>query len=272
MPLISATGGEGCGVRHVAEAVADNLHYELYDDDRLQQEAISMGYSSEDLKAFDVKTPGLFDRLLRRRVEMYDELMAAVIYAVACRGEGIILGHGAFFFLKDFDCALHLRLHACSSFRVERVVDQKSVEPEAARALIENRDREMKGFLDFLFQIDWNDLSLYDLVINVDKMGFGAASEMVIRLAQADHIRECSLNAMDAMAKLSLQKRVEVAAMKENLNPNELHFEVTEPGVVKISGIIHPLRSASSIIDIVKSVSGVDRVICAAEKHPSVKM
>jgi hypothetical protein len=56
----------GCGALAVTKEVADRLKLELYDDDRLQQEAVSMGYSSEDLKAFDEKAPGLFDRLLRR--------------------------------------------------------------------------------------------------------------------------------------------------------------------------------------------------------------
>ena len=272
MSLITVTTSMGCGARSVAKAVAENLHHEIYDDDRLQQEAVSMGYSSEDLKAFDVKAPGLFDRLLRRRTDMYDELMAAVIYEVARRGEGIIIGHGAFYFLKDFTCALHLRLHASTSYRVRRLVAQKKIKAETARTMIENRDHELKGFLDFLFQIDWNDLSLYDLVINVDKLGIDAAAEMVVHLAEAEHIRECSLSAMDSMAKLSLLKRVEVAVMKDNINTYELHIEVTEPGVVKLTGIINPLRSASGMIDLVKSVSGVNRVICEAEQHPSVDM
>ena len=68
MSLITLTAGVGCGARRVAQGVADNLNLALYDDNRLQEEAVSMGYTSEDLKAFDVKTPGLFDRLLRRRV------------------------------------------------------------------------------------------------------------------------------------------------------------------------------------------------------------
>jgi hypothetical protein len=72
----------GCGALAVSKKVAEHLKLELYDDDRLQQEALGMGYSSEDLKAFDEKAPGLFDRLLRRRPEIYDELMAGVIYSV----------------------------------------------------------------------------------------------------------------------------------------------------------------------------------------------
>jgi cytidylate kinase len=272
MPLITVTASIGCGARSVARALAGMLGLELYDDDRLQHEAVSMGYSSEDLKAFDIKAPGLFDRLLRRRTDMYDELMAAVIYEVARRGEGIIMGHGAFYFLKDFSCALHLRLHASTSFRVQRLVDLNLAHREAARSVMEKRDHEIKGFLDFLFQIDWNDLSLYDLVINVDKLGIDAAAEAVAQVVQADPIRECSLGAVDSMAKLSLMRRVAVAVMKDNINIHELGIEVPEPGVVRLTGLINPPRSTTGMIELVQSVSGVKKVICEAKKYPSIKM
>ena len=80
-------------------------------------------------------------------------------------------------------------------------------------------DAELKSFLDFLFQIDWNDLSLYDLVINVDKFGIDAAADSIVHLAEAEHIQECSLGALNAMEKLSLLKRVEAAFLKDNINP-----------------------------------------------------
>ena len=59
MSLITVTTSIGCGGNRVAQKVAEGLKLDLYDDDRLQQEAISMGYSSEDLKGFDQKAPGL---------------------------------------------------------------------------------------------------------------------------------------------------------------------------------------------------------------------
>jgi cytidylate kinase len=262
----------GCGALTVIKAVAEHLKLELYDDDRLQQEAVSMGYSSEDLRAFDEKAPGLFDRLLRRRPEIYDELMAGVIYEVARRGEGIIIGHGAFYFLKDFTCALHLRLHASYPFRTQRLVDTRNVSPETALKMIKNRDTELKGFLDFLFKIDWTDLSLYDLVINVDKLGIDAAVEMIVHLAETEHIQACTLSALDSMERLSLLRRVEAAVLKDNINPQELQIEVPEPGVVKLTGLINPMRTVAGVTELINSVPGVKKIVCEAERHPMAKM
>ena len=272
MPLITVTTSIGCGAIEVSQKVADLLKVELYDDERLQQEALNMGYSSEDLKGFDEKAPGLFDRLLRRRPEIYNELMAAVIYEVAHRDEGIIIGHGATYFLKDFSCALHLRMHTSEQFRIRRLMDQLKISRETALNMIRNRDNELKTFLDFLFQIDWNDFSLYDLVINVDKLGIDTAAEMIVNLAQAETIRECSLAALESMEKLSLLKKVEAAVMRDNINPQELQIDVPQPGVVKLTGLINPMRTVAGVTELIKSVAGVKKVICEAERHPLAKI
>ena len=272
MSLITVTTSIGCGAMSVSQKVAEGLKLELYDDEQLQQEAFNMGYSTEDLKGFDEKAPGLFDRLLRRRPEIYNELMAAVIYEVAHRDEGIIIGHGATYFLKDFSCALHLRMHTSAQFRIRRLVDQLKISPDTALNMIKNRDNELKVFLDFLFQIDWNDFSLYDLVINVDKLGIDAAAEMIVNLAQAESIQECSLTALESMEKLSLLKKVEAAVMKDNINPQELQIDVPEPGVVRLTGLINPMRTVAGVTEVIKSVTGVEKVICEAERHPMAKM
>ena len=227
-----------------------------------------MGYSSDDVKRFDQKAPGLLDRLLRRKPEIYNELMAQVIYELAHRGEGIIMGHGATYFLKDFTCALHLRMYASKEFRIQRLVDQMKISPDNALAMIENRDNELKSYMNFSFQIDWDDFSLYDLVINVDKLGIDATTDMIVNVVASDNIKECSLTAMQSMEKLSLQKRVEVAVIKGNINPQELAIEVPELGVVKLTGLINPMHTVAGVTKVIKSVSGVKRVICEAEQHP----
>ena len=60
MSLITITRSMGCGGTKIASLVADELKLELYDDQRLQQEAINMGIRSEELESLDEKAPGFF--------------------------------------------------------------------------------------------------------------------------------------------------------------------------------------------------------------------
>jgi osmotically-inducible protein OsmY len=70
------------------------------------------------------------------------------------------------------------------------------------------------------------------------------------------------------MEKLSLLKKVEAAAMRDNINVQELQIDVPQPGVVKLTGLISPMRTAAGITELIKSVTGVEKVICEAERHP----
>jgi len=268
MSLITITMGIACGGMATARRVAEELGILLYDDDRLHKEAVEMGFSSEDMKSFDQTAPGLLTRLLKLRPPEYLDLMAAAVYEVARRGEGIICGNGAPYFLRDFGCALHLRIHASETFRIGRLMEQEKISDEDAMKLIEKGDSDMRGFMQFSFQMDWNDISLYDVIINVDKIGLDSAAAQVIAMAKTRQIQECSLTALETMEKLSLLKRVEASILKNNIHPQELFFEVPETGVVKITGLINPLHTVGDVLEIVRAVPGVKDVVCEAERHP----
>jgi len=58
MALLTISGGMGCGADKVARFVADKTKVPLYDDQKLQVEAIKLGLRSQELKGFDEKAPG----------------------------------------------------------------------------------------------------------------------------------------------------------------------------------------------------------------------
>jgi len=260
MPLITITRGIGCGGMTIARLVADGLKSELYDDQRLQEEAINMGIASEDLKSLDEKAPGLLNRLLSHKPQTYLDLLEAVVYEVARRGEGVILGHGAQFTLRDFGCALQVRIYASDSSRIQHLMDQQGMSREAAQKMIRKSDSERRGFLQFAFHMDWNNPSLYDVIINRDKLSTDSAARLIMEAAQSQEVKACSLMALDAMERLSLSKKVRAAIMKHSLNPLDFQVEVPEKGVVQITGSINPLESKDRLLEVVKSVPGVSDV------------
>jgi cytidylate kinase len=260
MSLITMTAGMGCGGPEIAEKVARELNLNLYDDSRLQEEAIKMGISHEELKGMDEKAPGLFDRLFGRNPETYINLLEAIIYQIASRGEGVILGHGAPFLLRDFDCALHVRIHAPETFRIQHIMEEGGVGRKAAERMIKQSDSDRRGFLQFAFHMDLNDPSLYDVTINRGKLGADWAAELIVDATKSEEIRACSLKVLDAMEKLSLSNRVEATVLKHNISITDVHIEVPEMGVVHITGWISPLLSEARLIEIIRSVPGVSDV------------
>ncbi len=260
MPLITITSSMGTGGITISRQVADALNLELYNDERLQEEARKIGISSEDINGLDEKAPGLFSRLLSHKPQTYVDLVQAVIYEVARRGDGVIFGHGAQFLLRDFGCALQVRILASFPTRIQYLMDKQGMSREAAEKMIEKSDSERKGFQQYAFHMDWNNPSLYDLIINRDKLGIDSAAKLIIQVAQSQEIKECGVGALDIMERLSLGKKIEAEMVKHNFSPLQFHVEVPEKGKALLTGWTRSAEARDRLLQIVKGVKGVSEI------------
>ena len=118
MPLITISHSIGSDGRAIAALIANKLNYGLYDDDKLQKMAKALGLYAEGLVSLDENAPGLFDRILSNKPELYLDYMESVVFEVARKGEGVIMGHGSQMLLRDFGCAFHARIHTSQSSRI----------------------------------------------------------------------------------------------------------------------------------------------------------
>ena len=260
MSLITITAGIGSHAFPVARDVANRLSIDLYDDERLQEEFLAMGLSSKDLESLNEKAQGFFSRLLDLKPNSYQELMEAVVYHVSQRGTGVIIGYGAPFLLQDFGCALHVRIYSSEGQRIQRVKEEWSIDESAARKAIRKSDSERGGFMEYAFNINWDDPALYDLIVNVDKLGYESAVDMIVAVASSDIVNACSLAALETMQRYSLERRIEAVVKKTILIPKNVQVSVAGEGDVTLSGIMNPLESQDRLIDAVRTVPGVRTV------------
>lgn len=260
MPLITISRGVGCGGMVIAKIAADALAVELFDDHKLQQEAISMGIRPDEVKELKGKSPGFFDRLMSTKPQAYLNYMEALIYEVAKRGEGIIIGHGSQMLLRDFECALHVHIYASEKTRIDNLIQQRGLNKETARKLIRKGDHEQRSFMRYAFHMDWNDPSLYDLIINTEQIGLDLAAKLIVEVARSEQMRECSHTAAEAMEKLGLEKKIRATLLDRGFNLSTLFFEVPEKGTVEIRGFVDTRKEQEAIPRILKTVSGVSEV------------
>ncbi len=270
MSLITITQSMGSTGDKIAKLVADSLDLELYDDARLQRTVQTLGKDFEDLKHFDEKAPGFFDRLISNKPDIYVDLMEAVIYEVAKKGQGVIIGQGGQFLLRDFGCALHVLIYADRSTRVRHAMEQEAISREVAERIIQKSDNNQAGFFQFAFHRAWNDLSLFDLVISTEKMTAPAAADIIIEAAQNQEMKTCSLTALDAMDRLSLEKKIEAALLKNNFDPRYIHLTVPDKGVVLVRGLAESDDEMNRLEEVVGAVDGVSQVRSEISVRPAV--
>jgi cytidylate kinase len=270
MSLITITQSMGCPGKTIANLVADRLHLELYDDSRLQRTVQTMGRELEDLEHFDEKAPGFFDRLISNKPDIFLDLMEAVIYEVAKKGEGVIIGHGGQFLLRDFGCALHVLIYADWSTRVRHMMEKEEISREVAERLIRKSDDNQAGFFRFAFHRAWNDMSLFDLVISTEKMTPAAAVDIIVEAAQNQEMKTCSLTALDAMDRLSLEKKIEAALLKNNFDPRYFHVTVPDKGIVLIRGLTESDDDRQRLEEVLGAVEGVSELRSEVSVRPAV--
>ena len=260
MSLITISYSTGTDGQRIARRVAKDLNLELYDDQKIQEMVVSLGIRTEDIKDLDEKEPGFFDRLLSRKPDIYLKCLDSAVYSVAQKGDGVIVGHGSQTLLQDFGCALHVLINNKTENRIKNLLEQEGMRRDAAVKVIRKSDSALKGFFRFAYQREWDDPTIYDMVINTEKMGSDTAAGLIVEAARSEEMKACSLTAVESMKRLSLAKKIEAELIKNNIFVDNLNIEVLENGVANITGTALTAERKNRVLKIVKDMPEVSDV------------
>ena len=244
----------------IARQVGETLDLEVYDDEKLKAKALKLGLHTKELNSLAEKPPGFFSRYFSKRPEIYQDILETVIFEVSRKNQGIVIGHGSQFLLRDFSCALHVLIHAPLEQRVHRIMEQQSLDRDTAEKLVEKNDNAQKGFFQYAFNMQWDDPTLYDLVINPGKLGPDAAVKLIVEAASPENMNTCSLSALEAMGRLGLVKKIEVALLKSGHNLSILRIDTDPGGIVNIGGYAPNANAKADILQTIKGVEGVTAI------------
>jgi cytidylate kinase len=239
MSLITISRMMGAGAEVISERVARTLGVELYNDE---------------------KQPGFFERLWSNRPMVMLDLIQAVVYEIARRGDGVIVGHGGQVLLREFDCALHVHIEASFDRRVERIMKLHNLDRHAAENMVRKSDHQRGGFLRYAFNMNWEDPSLYDMVINTEKVGIDTAVQLIVEAARSEEIKACSPTALDAMARLALARSAEARLLEAAFSPFSLSVKSPQRGVVEVSGWVIAEEDKEKIGTLLKGIPQVTEV------------
>ncbi|MCX7642444.1 MAG: cytidylate kinase-like family protein [Armatimonadetes bacterium] len=223
MGVITISRLSGCAANEVAAKVAEALGYEVVDKELLAHIAAEAQASEEEVAQYDEAALSPIERFLRtlvkfatpeeaitwspgplketpfwlptkeqwqkegRRVLDHEKCLKftqAVLKKLAQKGRVIIIGRGGMVVLKDFPKALHVRLFAPLEWRVQRLAQIENIPPEKARQKIVAEDKRRADYLRHFYGVDWNDPSLYHLVLNVAALGIEATSNLIVSAAR----------------------------------------------------------------------------------------
>ena len=109
----------------------------------------------------------------------YLQAVRDIIEMLAIEDNVVIVGRAGQAILQNDPDVLHLRVVAPLETRIQRIVKAHHVSPQAARAQVEDSDRFRAQYLKRFYHIQWDDPSLYHLVINTGKISLETSAEIV---------------------------------------------------------------------------------------------
>jgi cytidylate kinase len=173
----------GCGAAHIAGTIADRLGWKLWDQEITAEIARRLKCKHEMVAEREERLDSMFYRLVKAfmrgsfepridtvGLEVLDAEHLAILFEkvvtdIAERGNCVIVGRGANWFLRHRDDAFHAFLYAPHDEKMRRVVAQGEKERDAAH-LLESVDRERAAFVRKYYGKIWPDRSLYNLMMN----------------------------------------------------------------------------------------------------------
>jgi glucuronide carrier protein len=105
--------------------------------------------------------------------------LGRVVLTAAQRGNVVFVGRGAQFFLPPGQ-GLAVRIIAPKKYRIQQIMRRYRFSAAKARRFIAEVDRGRREFVYRFFHRSIDDPHLYDLVINVERLGTVAAADKIV--------------------------------------------------------------------------------------------
>jgi cytidylate kinase len=228
------------GTQELARLLAQRLGYRYVGIDELSQAVTDRSgvERAPQTSEHEGRALSLWEQLgehLTGDREAYTTALRAVITDLAAADNVVMVGHGAGLFLRDMRTAVRVFVVAPIEDRVARLIAEGvETDPDQARRLIEQRDRDSAEYMRHAFGIDWLDPHQWDLVINTGQADAHAALDMLVYYTQSlirDRAEEADLG------RQQLTNRLEQALLAdEHLGIDRLRVRFDESGSIVLEG------------------------------------
>ena len=181
--VLTISRGMGSGARIIAQRLANDLGWSLWDKDLLDAVAEDAAVSRKIVEEFDEHTKSEIELFARAALGdheaggfIYVRHLAHAVAAISKLGNAIILGRGANFLLPH---ALNVRIDASEDLRIKNMMTYEDLTHDQAAEKIRQSDRDREHFVIKAFGREKVESFHYDLSIWMDEFTNDDAVEII---------------------------------------------------------------------------------------------
>ena len=180
MAIVTLTRQSGSLGDEIGMLIARRLGYTFFDKHEIERRIIAKGLPKEEFIKYDERKPTFLARYDKNR-DRYLNFLSSVVLEIAKEGNCVIIGRGAFLFLRDVPNHIALRFVAPFEERIKHMMELKNIETEkAAQLLLEKSDKRKVAFYKSCFKYDLNSYDFIHASINTGMIQPDMVAEMVV--------------------------------------------------------------------------------------------
>ena len=220
MPIVTITRQLGSEGDAIGRALAERLGYRYLDKRGIAQAMRAYGGDVEPgAPEIEEKQPTFWERLNEER-RRHSIMLRSAVFAFAREDDCVLVGVGASMLLKGLSHVMKVLTLAPFDARVQRVMRTGSldragpVDQLTAQEMIRSKDRETSGYLRYMFNVDYMEPKLYDMVLNTGRWEVPAAAEYLSDLLALPEITKTPESA-EHLENLALGSLVEASLVND---------------------------------------------------------
>jgi cytidylate kinase len=239
MAVVTISHEMGSGGSVIGTALAERLEYRYVDQDMISQAARRYGCVEARLTDLDETKPSFLERF-DAETRHYITVLQSALLDVAEQDQAVIMGRSGQILLRGVDHVVRVFVRAPFELRVKRVMRKMADEGEAldtraAAQLVRRTDQQKIGRMRYLFDVDWADPTLYDLVLSTEKLSFEAGIDLILQLLRRPEFAGTDAS-RQAVRDRALASRVRTALAA---HPETRKYRISveaDRGVIRLEG------------------------------------
>ena len=259
MAIVMISRGTLSGGKAIAESLAKRLGYPCVSRETLFNEAESFGITKAELNLEFSKPHGFWKPSPGTRMAALTILRAALL-KLSRNGNLVYHGFAGHLLLDGVSHILRVRVIAGLEYRIFAAMQQLGLNREDAIARIRKEDKESVYWARYHYGVDWQDPSLYDVILNIDLVGIDSA---VAILEHMTGLKEFTpdVESRQAFEDLLLASMVWATLSKDSRTRfAQIKVEATS-GTVTITGNAGSTQTVRDIELLASEVPGVTHVV-----------
>jgi len=256
MAIVTISHEMGAGGPTIGTAVAERLGCRYADQGIIARAAHEYGLGVDRLTHLAEARPSVLERF-DAETRHYIAVLESALLEIAEGDDAVIMGRSGQLLLAGIAHVLRLFVRAPFEMRVRRVMAELAAQAGGGADVrttggrVRRSDQEKYGRMRYLFDVDWRDPALYDLVISTEALSTEAAVDLVVGVLHRPELAATDAS-RQAVSDRALAARVRAALAAHPATRKHRFTVEAARGAVSLDGTEALERAA----DIARTVPG----------------